>query len=196
MLKVRCLAILAFALAVPSVGFAGPFGLEMGMKLSQLPGKPEAISGGYYKLTSVPKPHSSFEAYVVKLSPSTGVCWIKGIGVDIETSSYGIQLKSAFEEMRGKLDSAYGKSKLSDFLMPNSIWNEPNDWMMALIKKERLLAAQWGKEYGSNLPSDLESIALMASPTGRSEGYLALEYSGHQKSKCDAELEAKEDDAL
>jgi hypothetical protein len=196
MLNLRFLTVLVFAFAMPLQVFAGPFGLEMGMKLAQLPGDPKSLDGGFYKLTKVPKPHSSFESYVVRIAPSTGVCWIKGIGVDITTNSYGMELKSAFEKLRGKLDSAYGKSNLSDLLLPNSIWNEPNDWMMGLIKKERLLAAQWGSKYGSKLPSDIESITLVAFPSGRSKGYLSLEYSGVKEDACDAELAAKEDDAL
>jgi hypothetical protein len=28
---------------------------------------------------------------------------------------------------------------------PGSIWDEPNDWMMALRKQERFLAAYWKK---------------------------------------------------
>lgn len=196
MLKIRCLIILATFLGASQLSYAGPFGLEMGMKVSQLPGKPKSLSGGFYELSTVPKPHSSFEIYVVKVAPSTGVCYIKGIGFDITTSSYGIQLKSAFEELRGKLNAAYGKSNLSDFLLTGSIWDKPNDWMMGLIKKERYLASQWGSEYGSNLPSDIKSITLMALPSGRSKGYLGLEYKGAKEDACDAELEAKEDEAL
>ena len=47
MLKIRCLIILATFLGASQLSYAGPFGLEMGMKVSQLPGKPKSLSGGF-----------------------------------------------------------------------------------------------------------------------------------------------------
>lgn len=175
---------------------AGPFGLEKGMSLKDIGGKPEKVGHGIYKLSSVPKPHSAFEAYVVRIAPKGGLYWIKAIGKDIATSAYGLELKSAFSEMEEKLGATYGKHKTMDFLMPDSIWDEPNDWMMGLIKKERILAAIWEKSEGSSLPSDIESIGLIASPSAGDKGYIAIEYSFTNKDTCEAELAAQEDDAL
>jgi len=39
---------------------------------------------------------------------------------------------------------------MRDMLLPGRIWNEPNDWMMELIKKERWLAALWEAEEKSS----------------------------------------------
>jgi len=175
---------------------AGPFGLEKGMSLKEIGGKSEKIGHGVYKLSSVPKPHSAFEAYIVKVAPKGGLCWIKAIGKDIATSSYGIDLISAFSEMEEKLGATYGKHETMDFLMPGSIWNEPNEWMMGLIKKERVLAALWEKSEGSSLPSDIEQIGLIASSISCDKGYIAIEYSFTNKEACEAELAAQEDDAL
>jgi len=175
---------------------AGPFGLEKGMSLKDICGKPEKVGHGIYKLSSVPKPHSAFEAYIVKVAPKGGLCWIQAIGKDIATSSYGIDLKSAFSEMEEKLGATYGKHETMDFLMPGSIWNEPNDWMMGLIKRERFLAAIWKKSEGSSLPSDIEQIGLIASSISCDKGYIAIEYSFTNKEACEAEMAAQEDDAL
>ncbi len=175
---------------------AGPFGLEKGMTLKGIGGNPEKVGHGIYKLDSVPKPHSAFEAYVVRIAPKGGLYWIKAIGKDIETSTYGMELKSAFNEMKEKLGATYGKHKTMDVLLPGSIWDEPNDWMMGLIKKERILAAIWEKSEGSSLPSEIEQIGLIASPTSRDKGYIAIEYSFTNKDDCEAELAAQEDDAL
>ena len=141
MLKRIVAVFFLISILVVTEAMAGPFGLEKGMSLKDIGGKPEKVGHGIYKLSSVPKPHSAFEAYVVRISPKGGLYWIKAIGKDIATSTYGVELKSAFNEMEEKLGATYGKHKTMDFLMPGSIWNEPNDWMMGLIKKERILAA-------------------------------------------------------
>jgi len=183
-------------LFLSSSAIAGPFGLEMGMSLKEIGGTPENIAYGKYKLTSVPKPHSAFEFYVIQVAPNSGLCWIKAIGKDIATSSYGLELKSEFSEMEKKLEGTYGKHKIMDFLMPGSIWNEPNEWMMGLIKKERVLMALWDKKEGSALPANLETVALIASPSSRDKGYISIEYLFANEESCNAELAAQEDDAL
>jgi hypothetical protein len=131
---------------------AGPFGLEMGMSLKDIGGKPEKVGPGKYKLTNVPRPHSAFGMYVVQVAPVGGLCWIKAIGKTLATSSYGIELKSALKKMEQKLEASYGKHKTIDFLMPGSYWDEPRDWMTGLIKKERVFGAIWEAEEKSSLP--------------------------------------------
>lgn len=175
---------------------AGPFGLEMGMSLKDIGGKPEKVASGKYKLSSVPKPHSAFEAYIVQVSPKHGLCWIKAIGKDIRTSAYGLELKSAFNEMKGKLEKSYGKNETIDRLMPGSIWKEPNDFMMGMIKKERFLMSCWDSEKGSTLTEHIKQIGLMAHPSSQDKGYLTIEYSFDNSEACDAELAAQEDGAL
>lgn len=175
---------------------AGPFGLDMGMTLKDMGGKAEKVANGKYKLTTVPKPHSAFEAYVVQLAPKGGLCWIKAIGKDIPTSAYGIELKSAFNDMKGKLEKVYGKHETTDLLMPGSIWDEPNDFMMAMIKKERFLMAIWDNEKGSTFTDNIKKVGLIALPAGRDKGYISVEYSFTNEKACEAELAAQEDGAL
>lgn len=175
---------------------AGPFGLDMGMTLKDIGGKPEKVANGKYKLTSVPKPHSAFESYIVQVAPKGGLCWIKAIGKDIQTSAYGIELKSAFNDMKGKLEKTYGKHNITDQLMPGSIWNEPNEFMMAMIKKERYLMAIWNADNGSTLGDNIKQIVLIASPSSRDTGYISIEYSFSNEEACEAELAAQEDGAL
>jgi hypothetical protein len=196
MLKKTITMILLSGMFLVSNAIAGPFGLEMGMSLKEIGGKAEKVAHGKYNLTNVPKPHSAFEFYVVQVAPKGGLCWIKAIGKDIRTSSYGLELKSAFSDMEEKLEKSYGKHKKMDNLLQGSIWDEPNDWMMGLIKKERILAAIWEESEGSNLPADLKQIGLIASPSARDKGYISIEYSFTNMDTCEAELDAQEDDAL
>ncbi|MFZ5770865.1 MAG: hypothetical protein ACOY4W_05500, partial [Thermodesulfobacteriota bacterium] len=49
---------------------------------------------------------------------------------------------------------------------------------------------------GSNLPSDLKQVALIASPSDRDKGYMSIEYSFANEESCAAEIAAQEDGAL
>ena len=196
-MKRNSIALLVIAgLMYATTAMAGPFGLDMGMTLKDVGGKPEKVTNGKYKLTSVPNSHSAFEAYIVQISPKDGLCWIKAIGKDIPTSAYGIELKSAFNDMKGKLEKTYGNHKTTDLLMPGSIWKESNDFMMAMIKKERFLMAIWDVENGSTLTDNLKQIGLIASPARRGKGYISIEYSFSNEKACEVELASQEDGAL
>jgi hypothetical protein len=175
---------------------AGPFGLEMGMTLKDLGGTPTELAKGMHSMTTVPKPHPAFEAYVVKIGPKSGLCSIKAVGKSIETSVYGTQLRSAFNEMEAKLTQTYGKDKKIDILMPGSMWKEPNDFMMGMLKKDRMLAAEWEAQYGSNVTGNLRYVALMARALSADAGDIVLEYNFQNKDECDAEIAAEEDEAL
>lgn len=184
------------SLAASHIAMAGPFGLSMGMSIEQIDSKAKEVAPGKFVTKNVPKPHSAFEQYAVQVGKKNGLCWIKAIGKDISTSSYGIELRSAFEEMKGKLTKAYGKGETTDLLMPGSIWKEPNEFMMAMIKKERFLMAGWSTEKGSKLKGNIKQVGLIASPGGRSKGYLSVEYYFSNNEACDKEIAAQEDDAL
>jgi hypothetical protein len=79
-----------------SISIAGPFGLEKSMLLKDIRGKKSQVGNGVYMLDSVPKPHSAFKTYYVRVAPKGGLYWIKAIGKDVSTSNYGIELKAVF----------------------------------------------------------------------------------------------------
>lgn len=189
-------AFVLFATFLVTDAMSGPFGLEKGMSLKEIGGKPEKLENGTYKLINVPKPHSAFQGYIVRVAPKGGLCCIMAVVKDIETSSYGFELKRAFREMEKKLEATYGKHKTVDVLLPGSIWDKPNDWMMGLIKKERFLAAIWEAAEGSFLPTDLKQIGLIAIPIALDKGFISIKYSFTNIDSCEAELAAQEDDAL
>ena len=72
----------------------------------------------------------------------------------------------------------------ADYLLPGSIWDEPEDWMMALRQNERRLQAVWK---GSTLPNEVLTIILDASALSGSQGYLLLQYSFENEELCDSE---------
>lgn len=183
------------ALCFASSAFAGgPFGIGQGAKLASL-GETKEIAAGKYTFTPK-KVHPAFETYVALVSDLQGVCWIKAIGKDISTSTYGSELKNKFSSFEGKLSKVYGENKKYDFLMADSIWDEPKDYMPALIKKERTLATLWSAEYNSKMKDNLNSIALLAAGSSRESGYIAIEYEFNNYDACKKEISEKVDDVL
>lgn len=174
----------------------GPFGLWMGMNSDDFEQTLKEVAHCKFQAPIVPKPHSAFESYIVQISPVAGLSWVKAIGKPIDASSYGVELMSAFESMEKKLKVAYGSQNKHDFLMHESIWNEPRDWMQAVLNKERILISQWNKETGASLTDGLLSVALGVGIYDTSSGYIAIEYSFENIEKAEAEIAALEDDAL
>lgn len=185
--------LVSLSLALLSAGqaaIAGPFGVDMGMKVEKL-GEPESIlSTGYYHFATMPKSHPAFEGYVVQATPEQGVCWIKAVGLDIPTNEDGTELRAGFEEMRVKLQRVYGKHDMTNHLDPESIWNEPEDFMAGILFDERVYIADWSSEYGSTLDDNLIKVGLLAEATENTIGYYSVEYYFENHELCDAEVEA------
>ena len=154
------------------------------------------ISPFFYCTTSVPKPHSIFDNYTLKITPNHGLSWIKAIGKTVQTSAYGGELRSVFDLMLNKLANSYGKHESTDLLRHGSIWDEPRDWMQSLIAKERIMYALWNKEQCSNLRDSLVSLFLGVNALSTSEGFILLEYSFENEKMATDEIDALEDDAL
>lgn len=159
--------------------FAGPFGIEMGMSLQEVTKIStttlENLQEDVYLITP-PNTNDLFEQYVIRVDPTFGVYWIKAVGKNISTTGYGTALKSTFNDLVSSIEGIYGKYKKIDYLEYGSIWDEPKDFMMGLVKQERSLIACWDLESGATLPSNIDSIYVGANALNSSEGYVALEY--------------------
>ena len=195
MKKFKIMAIILMGLSFTANSFAGPFGLEMGMKIEEIDKNAKKLAENAYKV-SVPKPHKSFSVYYVYTCPSKGLHTIKAISSPITTNGYGEDLKSNFESMEKKLKKVYGENKKFDFLRSESLWSESNYWMMGLLKKDRTLAAYWTEEYKSKLKDDFKSISLTAIAINQGAGLIVLEYEFLNTSSCRKENASKEDDSL
>ncbi len=180
----------------------GPFGLEAGLSkknIEDMTGeelKPVVNSANLYTLESLPKKNADFEAYGLLISPKAGLCQIRAIGKNVDTDSYGIALKSKYEELSGSLSSIYGKAEKNDFLLSGSIWKEPQDWMMALNKKERFLSAEWKGTKEAPLKNNLLSVSIEVRANGSSQGYVFLQYDFSNSEICKAEIEGAKKSSL
>ena len=179
-----------FLLAAAYISFshsaiAGPFGLDV-ESFNPVAGKCELKQPNLYSC-NVPKPHPDIESYIVKFVENVGICLIKGISEDIPDSRYGIDTKSKTDEIAAQLTPKYGKNtEFIDNLLPGSIWDQPEDWMMGLIKEERFYMYVWKP----NEPVDgIISIYLAAQNTNTDNGYFAVEFHTSKSAECEAAIE-------
>ena len=183
-LSIWCLCLLA----------AGPFGIEMGQSLETLKTNglnPTQINNQGYYYVSPKATHPDFEKYILRLDEDEGVFWIKAIGSDISDSGYGFTIKSKFNEIESSLQKTYGTGKLLDYLFPKSIWNEPEDWMMGIVKNERFYLRTWESLNGKAFPGNIESLGLGVLASSSSKGYIFLEYSGMNKKRLEQKIKDK-----
>jgi len=118
---------------------AGPFGLNFGdpyAKLTKL-GLSKDRTSQWYTVGAVPSPHRDFDAYKVLISPKFGLCKIVAFASRVPTDAYGNGLREQYESLQNALTKKYGEGTKYDYLKSGSIWNEPKDFMMALVKDER-----------------------------------------------------------
>ena len=104
----RFICLLLAAMSYSAIALAGPFGTEIGMPKGDLgiTATTERVGGDSdykWKLRSMPKTSSLFEAYVVKITPQNGLCYIKAVGKNVNTSRYGEGLRQYFERVEGAL---------------------------------------------------------------------------------------------
>lgn len=180
----------------------GPFGLESGLtkkNIEDMTGeelKPYEGVPNLYTVKFPPKKNTEFEGYGLLISPKSGLCQIRALGKNIDTDSYGLALQSKYKELFDSLSSIYGKLKSTDFLLSGSIWKEPQDWMMALNKKERFLSAQWEESSATPLKNRLTSVSMEVRANDSSKGYVYLQYDFNNIDACNAEIEEAKKSSL
>lgn len=191
------LLFLASILVVPSA-VSGPFGTDMGMTKADLgiASSAEELAPYKYQIKNTPKNSRMFETYIVTVTPNHGLCYLKAVGVDINTSRYGSEVRTQFERVDSALKKKYASGERVDFLRGGSIWDEPEDFMMGLVKKERLLQTYYDDEEGSKMVEDVQAAYLSANGLAMDKGYLVLDYRFRNFDACQAEIRAIEDDVF
>ena len=179
--------------AVQSQESGGAFGVAMGQPVSSLK-VVKKLQGNTYEV-EVPKPNSEFEEYIVMAAPNTGVCKISALGKTHLNDRYGSDVRSAFDHLHAALVVRYGTAKDFDFLRAGSIWNDPQDFHMGVLKKERTLTSFWDRDNGSTLPVQLTSIMLDTRAVS-SGPYVALSYEFANFGKCKSVADSSNDAGL
>jgi hypothetical protein len=130
------------------------------------------IQGDRLDLHAVPKPHPAF-------SPKDGLLNIVAFGNGITTNGFGEAVHDSFVQIQEGISKTYGPPDVSsDRVRDGSIWNEPQDWMMGLLKGERDLMAIWYKTVSSTkkLPNRIIGIVLEAKASSTEQGFIVLKY--------------------
>lgn len=127
--------------------FAGPFGLDMGMTIEDVTkacggNEPEYISDDRYYIQPV-KSHPLFEGYVVWISETKGLYYIKGISREIRTNDYGTEVKQEFARLLSPLERKYGTFAKIDKISKDSLFQDEKYWMRALAEGSRTFEAHW-----------------------------------------------------
>ena len=159
------------AIALPLLMFgATAVGQEHGSKptcaLGFIMGKTIAEVSSKAMDSSDYKPNSDyFSKYLVFRTPKTGAVYkVVALQYVYDADQYGNDHRRAFDDLTEKTVAKFGEPENKyDFLQSGSIWNEPEDWLMSLRKKERHLTWTW------ELPQ--LSITVEAKPS-----YVSLTY--------------------
>ncbi len=171
------LCILAAILA-PTKGSASAFGFKAGMTKAQIVAivgtkALTKVEGDMYTFSTAPTPHPEFEEYLCIISPEKGLLKVIALSKDIETNRFGEAVKEKFEQIQAGITKTYGNGDSFDRLEDGSLWTDPQDWMMGLLKKDRELVTYWKL----TTPQDhITIIALEAKALSMEKGYISLVY--------------------
>lgn len=180
----------------------GPLGFQMGLSVKNIEDmtgkKLEPVDGSYglYIVDTSPKKNNLFETFGLLISPDVGLCQIRAVTYDINTDSYGLELKSQFDDLAASITAIYGNGKKEDFLYPGSIWDRPQDWLSGLVKQERVYMQEWSGPNDAMNKNEIESIIMNTKGKNTSQGYIVLQYSFKNNSKCQEEIENSKKSSL
>lgn len=184
-------AVVAFGSS--SVFAANPFGIEMSMSVSQLDVKD---SGNRPFLNSVPNPHPLFEVYGVWASDVTGVCAVIAMSDIFENDSFGLNVRSKFEDISAALSAVYGEATRIDYLFPNALWNEPDEWVMAIRQNERFFADNFENVAETEQGSNLSSLEINVAAFSQNSTIIRIVYKFENFEECEAAIAAEENSSL
>jgi hypothetical protein len=143
------------------------------------------------EVATAPDPHPDFEDYLLVISPKQGLLKIIASGKKVRTTRYGDDLHDLFLETTAALVNIYGPvTNTFDFLASDSTWDEPQDWMMGLVKGERRLISFWVFKTTPR-PKHICGITLEAHALSMEKGFLTLRYEFEGSLEYDAAKKAK-----
>lgn len=128
-----------------------PLGLKMGMtkaeaeKVLGFELEKEAGSVDSYKKTlKVGKLPFGMEQIYLKIDDVGGLHAIVLLSPVVETGHHGTELRSLQQDLVEGITNKYGKSSTYiDSLKSGSVWKNPEDFVMSIIKKERIFSIHW-----------------------------------------------------
>ena len=160
---------------------SGPFGFDIGMTYDQVKAacggkEPEHIADDRYYVKPK-KAHPLFEKYIVWISDSVGLYYIKAISGEISTSKYGTEIKSRFQSVLKPLESKYGEFYLENRVKQDYYFKDDEYWMSSISQGARTYNASWfvNAENYQNYDG-LFGISMGISAQYSFSGYIWIEY--------------------
>ena len=98
-------------------------------------------------------------------------------------------MRSHYENIRDALVQRYGPGKEFDYVRTGSLWDEPRDFMMGLLRGDRKLQTFWIRDTQPDLPDNVSAIAVQANAANSHEAYINVSYEFSNFERCKAELE-------
>ncbi len=176
----KTLILFIFSL-IPFSIFAGPFGLTMGMSMSDITkvcggNRPEHIDNDDRYFIIPEKNHSTFKIYIAWIDDEYGLYRIRGISETVSTDKYGREVQNMFYNFEERVEAIYGKALISDKLIDkSSINSNEDDWSYSLREGERELRAMWSmKITGKKLKDNITYVDLYVAPNSNSGYYFVL----------------------
>jgi hypothetical protein len=189
------IAALGVSLCTALPAFSGPFGTNMGDSLEKFPGAKDT-GRHLYLVNGLPKLHSSFVSYAVKVTPKTGLCLVMATTREFDNDKFGLLVRREFDYLRGQLDSVYGPSSLYDVLRDGSIWKAESEWVVAVAKNERAYQAAWSGTVGKAIKDDISEVLLTIYAKGFDASWIRLQYKFVNHDTCEAEISKSSAGAL
>jgi hypothetical protein len=180
--------LIALAVSVPGLEQGpAPFGVTMGSPISNYRTCEKAEQVGWYTCNALPRSHASFELYIIQAHPKLGVCFVKGVGKDINRDPRGVRTRAEIEKLAGQIAQSYGPhTRIRDVLSSRSDLKSADEWTLAVEGDERTYSYDW---IGGGYPHNIDSIHVFASATDAQTGYAVAEFYFKNHKLCDEELD-------
>lgn len=177
----------------------GPFGFAMGMTAQEVKAavgsRPLHEEGTFMVFSGAPKPHSQLSNYMVLVSPQLGLCKVVGMS-EVASNRFGHQIDEQVQLFVKALTGKYGEPTWSrDKVFDGSIWNDPEDYMMGLLEKDRVVSYIWESDK-RELPGDIRAIAVTAEGLSTDKANVTVGYEFTNMAKCVEESKQESDAAL
>jgi hypothetical protein len=167
------LVALFLCVCVSTTAIANSFGLAMGVPSDELDTvKHEEAPVGMLQLLNVSEPNINYKTYLGQFSGQQGLCWTKGIGVDVESDSYGTEIRARFDAEKLRLTEIYGEPEEIDFRFTGNVESDLGNWLRAIRDGDRYVAAIWKQKSTVKLPGGLQNVGLVINAATSSIGYL------------------------
>lgn len=160
----------------------GPFGFDIGMTYEEVKAacggkEPEHIGDERYSVKPK-KSHPLFEEYIVWISDSVGVYYVKGISREISTSGYGNEVKSEFNSLVNTLEKKYGTFVKTNKVKPDYYWKDEQYWTRSIRDGARTYYASWIANLDNYKDYDgLVSIVIGINSYSLNKANIWIEYS-------------------